>query len=228
MLNLSKIDKKNFKEIQAEEFSFDWKQIKLKERKKLVKKLYYRDGLSTVEIACNLKTTPWAIASFMRRNKFFLRDATVANQLRFNKKPLSFHLKSNLSSKEKRLKLAALMLYWAEGGKGAKHCTVDFCNSDPEMIRIFLKFLREICGVDEKRLRVLLYCYGNQNIDNLLNFWYKLTDISPTQFCKPYVRKDFKIEQSGKMKYGLVHIRYSDKKFLVQIIKWISNYCKKI
>ena len=95
------------------------------------------------------------------------------------------------------------------------------------MIKLFLKFLRNICGVDEKRLRVQLYCYSNQRIEDLKKYWYKETDIPISQFIKPYVRNDFLPEKIGKMKYGLVHIRYADKKLLIQIGKWIEQYCKK-
>jgi len=43
------------------------------------------------------------------------------------------------------------------------------------------------------------------------------------QFTKPYVRKDYKIEKIDKMPYGLVHIRYADKKLYLQIEKWYNR-----
>ena len=121
------------------------------------------------------------------------------------------------------------MLYWAEGGKSlGKYWSVDLANSDPEMIEVFLKFLRVICRVDESRLRVQLYCYANQDIEKLKEYWYKVTSISKNQFIKPYVRKDFRIEQKDRMKYGLIHVRYNDKKLLYQIENWIKEYYRKI
>jgi len=75
---------------------------------------------------------------------------------------------------------------------------------------------------------VYLYCYSNQSIELLLNYWYKLTNIPKSQFSKPYVRNDFLPEKSGKMEYGMVHIRYADKKLLYQIDNWIKEYGKKI
>ena len=42
---------------------------------------------------------------------------------------------------------------------------VDFANSDKDMIIMFMQFLRKVCGVDEKRLRVYSYFYSNQNIE---------------------------------------------------------------
>ena len=91
------------------------------------------------------------------------------------------------------------------------------------MVKVFLKFLRRVCRIDEKRLRVFMYCYGDQNIENLLKYWHNVTGILLNQFTKPYIRKDFQ-KDSRKMQYGLVHIRYADKKLLMQINKWIKEY----
>lgn len=194
---------------------------------KLVKKLYYKEKLSTIEVGKRINISPWVVLKFMKRMDLPRRTFKEANAVTFKKKPPSFSVKSNLSFKEKQLKLAAIMLYWAEGSKGSgDHCTVDFCNSEPEMIKIFLKFLREICRVDEKRLRVLLYCYADQDIRSIKRYWQKTIKIPLKQFIKPYIRKDFLLEKSGKMKYGLVHIRYSDKKLLYKIQDWIKTYLK--
>ena len=128
------------------------------------------------------------------------------------------------------MKIAGVMLYWAEGVKpnpANRTWTVDFANSNPRMIKLFPKFLREICGIDEKRLRVLLYCYANQDIEKLKRFWQKITEIPLNQFTKPYVRKNFLPGKKRKMKYGLLHIRYYDKKLLLQIEKWVEEYLKK-
>ena len=116
--------------------------------------------------------------------------------------------------------LIGAALYWAEGSKSLNgFSSVDFCNSDSRMIRLFLEFLRKICGVDEERLRVHLYCYADQDIAEIKKYWANLTKIPLSQFVKPYIRKDFSIEKKREMKYGLAHIRYSDKKLLLQINK---------
>jgi len=198
--------------------------------KNLVEKLYSKEKLSTIEIAKKLKTTTWTVMGFMTRNNIPRRTFKEASKISFENKPLTFFLKKGLSAKDKKLKMAGVFLYWAEGAKlnGKNNCTVDFANSNPEMIKIFVKFLRDICRVNEKKLRVYLYCYSNQDIESIKDFWYKLTNIPKSQFSKPYVRNDFLPEKSGKMKYGLAHIRYADKKLLVKIDSWIKEYCKQI
>ena len=196
----------------------------------LVKQLYYKESLSTIGIAKKLKITPWIVQKFMIKNNLPRRTFTEANAIVFKRKPKSFSLKQNLSLKERALKMAGIMLYWGEGAKfnqEKRSKTVDFSNSNSQMIRLFLKFLREICGVKEKRLRVLLYCYADQNVEAIKKCWHRITKIPLKQFTKPYVREDFLPEKSGKMKYGLIHIRYGDKKLLLQIENWIKEYLEK-
>jgi len=197
--------------------------------KRLIKKLYYTENLSTIEIGKRLNTTTSVVVKFMNRMNLPRRTFYEANANAFKRKKSSFLIRNNLTVKEQKLKTAGIMLYWAEGGKSlGKYWSVDLANSDPEMIEVFLKFLRVICRVDESRLRVQLYCYANQDIEKLKEYWYKVTSISKNQFIKPYVRKDFRIEQKDRMKYGLIHVRYNDKKLLYQIENWIKEYYRKI
>lgn len=194
----------------------------------LVKKLYYKEYCSMKEIGEKFGVSWGAVYYFMKRHNLKRRTFSEENRIRFSKKPLSFCLKSNLSKSEYRLKIMGIMIYWAEGSRvGVKSEIVDFANSDPEMIKIFISFLRKICGIDESKLRVLLYCYSNQNVNNLINFWSTLTKISKIQFTKPYVRDDFKKNKVNKMFYGLVHIRYCDKKLLLTISRWKDNLIKE-
>ena len=191
---------------------------------KAIKKLYYQENLSAADVGKKLGVSSWAVLSFMKRKNLRRRSFSEANSVVFNSKSLSFSAKKKLSFFEKELKIAGIMLYWAEGSKSLNgFSSVDFCNSDSRMIRLFLEFLRKICGVDEERLRVHLYCYADQDIAEIKKYWANLTKIPLSQFVKPYIRKDFSIEKKREMKYGLAHIRYSDKKLLLQINKWIEE-----
>ncbi|MEK7390890.1 MAG: hypothetical protein AAB635_02005 [Patescibacteria group bacterium] len=190
----------------------------------LVKSLYYKDGLSMTEVSAKLGVSIDAVCYFMRRHHLSRRSPSESNRVSYLKKELSFHIKSNLTANQKILKTIGAVLYLCEGYKADKSHGIDFANCDPEMAVIFTRFLRTICGVDEKRLRVLLYCYSNQDTKELLNFWSRKIAIPKKQFSKPYVRNDYKIAKLNKMPYGLVHIRYSDKKLLAVVRKWISEF----
>ncbi|MFH1111595.1 MAG: hypothetical protein V1712_00810 [Patescibacteria group bacterium] len=189
-------------------------------------KQYYQAGNSAREIAEKLNVPLDAVYYFFRKYKIPRRSARENNELLFKKKAPSFKLKVNLSPNEELLKTAGVMLYWAEGSKWAGEVIVDFANSDPAMIRIFLAFLRKICGVNKNKLGCYLYCYDNQNPRQLLKFWSAVTRIPQARFSKPYIRKDSRKNKIGKMKYGLLHLRYYDKKLLLQLRQWINDFSK--
>ncbi len=192
----------------------------------LVKKLYNEDGFSMNDIALKLGVSLNAVLHFMRKNKIKRRNYFEANKHKFNKKLPSFKKRAIVSQSQKDIERVGVTLYWAEGYKTAKSTGVDFANSDPVMISVFLNFLRTTYELDEKKFRILLYCYSDQNIDQLIQFWSKLTRISKKQFTKPFVRKDFR-KDGRKMQYGLVHIRYHDKKLLWDIMSLVEQYKKK-
>ncbi|MEK7507600.1 MAG: hypothetical protein AAB602_00760 [Patescibacteria group bacterium] len=69
----------------------------------------------------------------------------------------------------------------------------------------------------------LPYCYSDQNVEALKRYWSKITGIPQSRFSKPYVRTDFR-KDGRKMKHGLIHIRYGDKKLLLEILRLIEYY----
>lgn len=191
-----------------------------------VKKLYYQNGLSAREVGEELNIPVWQVIRFMKKNNLPRRAASETQKLQFRKKKGTFTIKKNLSKKEEKLRIAGLMLYWAEGVKTSDN-TVDLTNSDPHMIKLFLRMLREVYGIKEEKLRVLLYCYANQDIKKLIGYWVKATKIPQKQFIKPYIRQDFLEKKKGKMRYGLVHIRYHDKKLVAKIKKDTLKFLKE-
>lgn len=194
-----------------------------------VKGLYYGELLSVPVIAKQLGVSQDSTYYFFRKHKIERRPAAEDRAIRFARKPLSFY-KQNLDTVElKELAAIGAMLYWGEGYKGSIEKpadTVDFANSDPQMISVFLNFLRTVYRPDEKRFRIYLYCYSDQDVGELIDFWTGRTGIPRSQVIKPYVRSDFR-EGGRKMRYGLIHIRYSDKKLLLDIKDMIEYYTRK-
>ena len=186
-----------------------------------VKRLYYREKLSAAEVGQKLGKTVWQVIKFMKKNNLPRRSQAETHHFQFEKQPLSYKKKIKLSFRETKLHLAGLMLYWGEGVK-ALPWVVDFVNSDKKMILIFLSMLRKVYQVKESKLRILLYCYANQNPKELIYFWSKLLKIPKKQFIKPYIRQDFKPEKINKMPHGVIHIRYCDKKLFSQIMREID------
>jgi len=137
---------------------------------RLIKKLYYDQGYSMKDIAKSLNVSLDAVCYFMRYNNLERRSGSEAQKTVFNNTPLSFKIKTKLSEREEKLKIKSVMIYWCEGSKSPKSNSVDLANCDPLMLKIFIRFLRKICRVDEKRIKIYLYAYSNQDISKNIEY----------------------------------------------------------
>jgi len=186
--------------------------------------LYWGEKYSLLRIAKEYGINPSSVLKKMKRYGIKRRSLSESAYLSYLNKP-QFSIRNDLKEAEKILLVAGIMLYWAEGTLQGD--TIDFANSKPEIIKIFLAFLRKICGVAETRLRVYIYAFSDQDIEEIKKFWEKTTGIPKSQFVKPYIREArHSIERKRRMKYGLIKIRYSDKKLLGLIKNWIEQYTK--
>lgn len=188
----------------------------------------YRKGLSMQQVAEKLKISASTVGYWLKKegiNRRSISDATTQAYItRFGKK--KFAIKETLSSKDKELKNSGVVLYWGEGAKTGG--VVKFANSDPEMIKLFLKFLREICGIDEERMKALMHIYPDHNYEDLKRFWMNVTKISEKNFYKPYIHIGRTGTYKKKSKYGTIAINYSDTKLQKLILEWIDDIKRKI
>ena len=88
---------------------------------------------------------------------------------------------------DRDLLIAGTALYAGEGSKSDGD--VKFANSDPQMIVLFLRWLRRFFAVDESRLRLRLYLHEGLDLTVANGFWSQLTGIPLVQFGKPYRAK---------------------------------------
>ena len=114
------------------------------------------------------------------------------------------------------------MLYWGEGAKTGG--TVKFANSDPLMIKVFLRFLREVCGIVENRLKVLIHMYPDHDEKFLKKFWSTTCKIPYSRFYRSFIHAGLKGTYKNKSHYGTLSVNYSDKKLLLQILLWGRKY----
>ena len=169
------------------------------------------------EVAVRMGISFWRVHRLMERSQIARRNGSEQNYVTYKNKP-RFSPKQALTHEEEQLRVAGTMLYLAEGAK--RQGAVDFTNSDPRLITLFLAFLRCICGVSETRLRAAIYAYADQDIRELHKFWSEHTGIPLGQFQKPFVRPLTPNVSRRKMSVGLLHIRYSDRRLLELIQKW--------
>lgn len=78
--------------------------------------------------------------------------------------------------------------YWGEGDKASKN-GFRISNSDPEFIRLFIKFMINICKVEKQKIRLYLMIYADSDPTKVLDYWSKKVGLDQGYFAKPYVLK---------------------------------------
>lgn len=83
---------------------------------------------------------------------------------------------------------AGLMLYLGEGDKKARS-RIALSNTDPNLIKFFIRWLEDFFGVQKKEIKVQLHLYENMELEQERNFWQTTLGLSKSQFYKLSVRK---------------------------------------
>lgn len=180
------------------------------------------------QIASKLGLSPSGVVYVLQKRGVGRRSiseaVTVLGITKHGKIP--FSLKESLSREEQDLKIAGAMLYWGEGTKQGG--SVKFANSDPEMVKVFLTFLRVVCGISEERLKVLIHRYPDQDPVYLQKFWSSVTNIPKERFYREFVHKGKVGTYKTKSKYGTLAISYCDTLLLNTILGWVDEYRQKL
>jgi transcriptional regulator with XRE-family HTH domain len=108
--------------------------------------------------------------------------------------------------KRRELLIAGLALYAGDGSK--TDGTVQFANSNADLVRFFCTWLRRNFAIDEGRLRLHLYLHQGLDLDAAIRHWSDITGIPPTQFGKPYRAVPDATIRHNKHEHGCCHVRY--------------------
>ena len=89
-----------------------------------------------------------------------------------------------------------------------------------------MRFFREICDVDEEKIKIQLIAHSNVDIGKAIEYWSGLTGIPSNRFirtcCSPI--KIIKNKKNrNNLTHGTVHIRINDVKLFFRIIGWIDG-----
>lgn len=104
--------------------------------------------------------------------------------------------------------------------------SVSFTNSDPEMIKVFLRFLREICEVPESKIQAHLRIYKHLSEAEVIKYWKEITSINQNNFKKSYcgISKSSQNKKPyNRLQYGTIQIRVNDTNLFHKITGWIEG-----
>jgi hypothetical protein len=132
-----------------------------------------------------------------------------------------------LAEQREALHVAGCMLYWAEGAKGRNQ--VRFTNSDPEMTRFFVKFLRTYFNVEDQNIKITCNLFADhvERQSEIEHFWLKALRLPPSSLCKSTVNvysKYSKKKRINKLPYGRCRVVVSRTRIVQSIFGSIQEY----
>lgn len=130
--------------------------------------------------------------------------------------------------------LIGTALYWAEGAKEkSRGARVDLGNSDPNLIKIFLRWIQKVCEVPRKDIHFRIYLHETSanRLREVQKYWAEVTGFPINNFQKVTWKKhkiNTRRKNTGKNYYGLLEVRIRKSTDLNRkIAGWIEGIYKK-
>jgi len=122
--------------------------------------------------------------------------------------------------------LLASLVYICEGEKRVDQ-GMHFTNSDPGLVRVFLRLIRKSFPIDERKFRVCVHLHHYHNECRQIRYWSKVTGIPHYQFIKPYQKMNTG-KRAKKGYQGCVSIRYHDHRVARNLQFLYSGFLQRI
>lgn len=119
-------------------------------------------------------------------------------------------------------KLICSLLYWAEGAK--RKTGIAFTNSDPEMIKLFLKFFRKSFDLTPSKFQASLHLHEYHDKLKQKMFWSKVTKI-PLEKISIYLKAHTATNIHPGYP-GCISIRYHDVKIYEEVEAVYKNFVR--
>jgi len=116
---------------------------------------------------------------------------------------------------DKDLEIIGLVLWLSEGDR----TQLSLANGNPNIIRKYLRFLREICNFKEEKIRAVIHCHDTLSYKSCIRYWSKVTKIPFSRFRKPFIKKD----KGGKRNYP-----YGILRIVAQNVKLINIFNERL
>lgn len=101
--------------------------------------------------------------------------------------------------------LLGLGLYIGEGSKTIE--SVRIINSDSYIIKLAIKWLKEVCNLDDSNISIAMHIYPDTNTREAKRYWQHVTGLPDSSFRKTQIDRRQKREAKiGKLPYGTAHL----------------------
>lgn len=135
---------------------------------------------------------------------------------------------------KRELWFMGVMLYWAEGSKEKSYSAgqnIIFSNSDPMMIKLFLKWLKDCLNITSDSITFQIYIHDNNKsrLKEVISYWRYITGFSEEKFGKIYYKRHKPLHKRKNISqdyHGLLRVGVKKSSNLNRKISgWIEGVC---
>ena len=184
-------------------------------------------SLNTVRMWLKTVSVPKAVIACERKRK--LEVLSRARQLNadkcFERRKFAQEEGRIQARKREWLHAAGCMLYWGEGGK--TESAVSFSNSDPNMLRMFIRFLKTYYDVAEDKIHLQLHYFTDcgRTEDEMQRFWRSALSVKNVVFDKSILNcRSIRSRGSRKSMTGTCLLRVNSVKLVQELLGAIQEY----
>ena len=139
----------------------------------------------------------------------------------------------------RELMITAAALYWAEGYKRPRKSNgreivwhdISLTNSDQKLVKIFLKCMTNICGVDISKVKANVRIFEHMNETVEIEYWSRQLGLPKDNFTKTYVglsKSSMGKRPFDRLPHGVVQVRIDSTDLFYKVMGWIEGLKKAI
>jgi len=206
-----------------------------------------KEGLSYSEIQNKIKVPKSTLSFWLKKIKLSKQQSQRLRQKRSEAARKGSQKKTLLTFKKiqeikiasakdikkiskRELWLMGITLYWKNISEDDLKKGVHYNSSDPELIKLFLKWLHDIGGLEKEEIAFDIFArkHRHNTKERLTSYWSKITKFSKKSFTNIYFQKTklrkHQRQTERKARYGFLRVRVRASSMLArQISGWLAS-----
>jgi hypothetical protein len=165
---------------------------------------------------------------FIGRQKSKYAGAKARQQQRIEKtkKIIEQAIEESERLSDNPLFISGLMLYWAEGDKSDVIEHTKFTNSDPIMIKLIMRWFREICKVPENKFKITMHIHTLHCRPKIEKYWSKIIGVPLSQFYRTQIKQTSLKHRRNPLYDGTCAISVQNRDLFRKIKGWKIGIAK--
>lgn len=186
-------------------------------------KMYVKEQLSAHDIARRVHKGTSTINYWLKKHEISKRTIRDAIYIKHNPHGDPFVYAPPKTIEDALLEGIGIGLYWGEGTK-RNPTSVRLGNSDPKLIRYFIKFLERRLHIQKNKLRFGLQIFSDTSPSAALAHWRRELSAPSSAFQKVIITPARGAgNYKHKSKYGVLTVHFNNRKLRDKLCAFIEN-----